>query len=490
MRKTTLVSLACSLSLLVVAGSVPARTIASDADSLSINSLLNDPEAAIQTLNERIDSLLEAHRIGAALVQEFDQELAKAQPGTGSAAIFSTGVYGKLIGLNATVHEMQDQVSNALQDLGKFRATSVPRPFSFQSLRLTAATKVFTGVNRHIQSLMNSDAPDTAAAAKLALANWVGDLNQNFKGILDSATDQVEDQVEEMRESLSASLVATQIATMPLHDIAKNSVLKAQLIEQGKAILNQGSPLLTRATEIGTELQAQLIEAMDGEINNRSPQADLKIYPSSGSAGNVTGNTFPAKTWALTFDDGPHASRTAAVIKNLNDHGMKATFFCLAELLLAHKEAAKLYQKNGMALANHSYTHANLPKLGSARLRKEIISSTDVDEATWGVRPKFFRCPYGACGKSGGTIRQMIADQGMVHVFWNVDTLDWQDRDPDSVFRRAVREMELNKQHGVILFHDIHSQSVTASNMVMDYVQGHNLRAVTLPQIVAEINGQ
>ena len=78
---------------------------------------------------------------------------------------------------------------------------------------------------------------------------------------------------------------------------------------------------------------------------------------------------------------------------------------------------------------------------------------------------------------------------GLIHVFWNVDTLDWQDRNPTTVYQRTMKQV--NQQgRGVILFHDIHSQTVIASARVMDDLKSSGSRIVTLQEAVSVLNGE
>ena len=77
----------------------------------------------------------------------------------------------------------------------------------------------------------------------------------------------------------------------------------------------------------------------------------------------------------------------------------------------------------------------------------------------------------------------------MLHVFWNVDTLDWQDKDPESVFKRAQKQM-LQYNRGVVLFHDIHPQSVIASKKLVEWSKVQGVRWVKLNDIVKELNGE
>lgn len=239
------------------------------------------------------------------------------------------------------------------------------------------------------------------------------------------------------------------------------------------------------------EAQSERIRAQLKELEkswDRSPQSvgDV-IFPSAGSHGTLSGNEYHGQDWSLTFDDGPHSSYSAKVLANLQAHGFHATFFELAENASKLPHVSKSLKNAGMLMANHSYTHAQLPKLSAEKLKHEVVDSTETLTRVFGEKPKYFRCPYGS-GLNVSRVRQMIADQGMIHVFWNVDTLDWQDKNPDSILARAKKQMKLNK-HGVILFHDIHPQSVEASRMLMDYMKSTpEIRVRLVSDVVDELN--
>lgn len=212
------------------------------------------------------------------------------------------------------------------------------------------------------------------------------------------------------------------------------------------------------------------------------------FYPSTGSAGNITGNGFPKNTWALTFDDGPNGGTSTEVLSNLKRKGLTASFFVLAKQAAAYPAVIKSFVDSGMEVASHSYSHPQLTKLGSSGLQKEIVTSKGVIESKSGRPVTNFRLPYGA-GVSNSNIRSLIASQKMLHVFWNVDTLDWQDKNPQSIFQRAVRQMNGTKNNaGVILFHDIHRQTVTASALLMDHLNKTGAKVCTVQGIVDQIN--
>lgn len=222
-----------------------------------------------------------------------------------------------------------------------------------------------------------------------------------------------------------------------------------------------------------------------GLLNN-----SLKIYPSTKSEGNLTGNTFPENTWALTFDDGPSSKRTKTVVDNLYEFGFEATFFMLTRQANRFKDTVSYVLDSNMEIALHSYTHKNLPKVSKKEMDYEIVQAKKDLEKLIPYSVEYFRLPYGS-GTRNSILRQKIASQNMVHVFWNVDTLDWKDKNPSSIYKRTILQMSKTRnKSGIILFHDIHSQTVIASRMVMEYMDRENKKVCSVGNIVKYINGK
>lgn len=219
---------------------------------------------------------------------------------------------------------------------------------------------------------------------------------------------------------------------------------------------------------------------------DRTPQALDSLYPDAGPSGYVTGNRFPLNTWALTLDDGPHPVHTAGMFKVLKNAGMTGTFFWQTQNMKLYPQFSEQARQLGFHRASHTYTHANLPKISQARLNFEINDAFDDFAKIVGAQPTLFRCPYGACGETGSNIRQMIAARNALHISWNVDTLDWQDKNPESIFQRTKKQMEL-RNRGIVLFHDIHSQSVIALGLLTDYIKKKGYVVKALPEIISDV---
>lgn len=232
---------------------------------------------------------------------------------------------------------------------------------------------------------------------------------------------------------------------------------------------------------------ASFEEARQAEA--RQPSAATK-FPSTGTSGNVMGFEFPSGTYALTFDDGPDKAYTMQILGNLQANGAKGSFFWITNYAKGRLPIVKAVQAAGMTVANHSYMHAKiLVPRDLARLNttqdKEINTSTDEFTRIFGYKPRYFRLPY-AQGMNDGRVRTMIANQGMIHVKWNIDSSDWDDKNPSTVLARVETQMRQNGR-GIILFHDVHPQSVIASRALMQRYRG-KVRWVTIDEIVGELN--
>ncbi len=225
------------------------------------------------------------------------------------------------------------------------------------------------------------------------------------------------------------------------------------------------------------------------ELQNPSA-LPASVFPDPGAAGTVNGSHFPAGLWALTFDDGPHPTYTQRIIEALAKAHMTGTFFWLSQNLKLYPEIIAIPPTVGFRRGSHSYTHANLPKLSEAGLKHEIDDAGDVFTGLIGAPATFFRCPYGACGPNGSAIRQHIAKRNMIHVSWNVDSLDWQDKNPASIFARVKKQMDV-AGHGIVLFHDIHPQSIEAIKLVVAYIQSKpDWKVKTMDAIIYDLTGK
>ncbi|MBT9583788.1 polysaccharide deacetylase family protein [bacterium] len=204
------------------------------------------------------------------------------------------------------------------------------------------------------------------------------------------------------------------------------------------------------------------------------------LYPRCTSeirlqTGETAGWDLPERSFRLTFDDGPKPANTGRVLALLRANRKPAIFFVLGKRLQEAAGALPDYQ--GFLLGNHSFDHSNLPTLNPQQLAKQL-SQTEAAAAQAGlVLTRLWRAPYGA-----RAARELKAAEnlGLHSVLWNVDSQDWQpfmQSQPGRIARRTLALMLLHRR-GIVLMHDIHSQTPAELALLLNYLQPLNFTIV------------
>lgn len=181
------------------------------------------------------------------------------------------------------------------------------------------------------------------------------------------------------------------------------------------------------------------------------------------------------KQVALTFDDGPDPKVTRQILETLGKHQAKATFFMLGSRVEYYPDVVNEVMEAGHELGNHTWNHADLTKLSTDKIQKEITSTSTMIEKIAGQKPEAFRPPYGAFNN---TVRFQTE---LPIVLWDVDTLDWKHRNPDTLLQ-IIKDQ--TKDGSIILMHDIHQSTADGLDAVLTYLESEGYEFVT----VAELN--
>jgi peptidoglycan/xylan/chitin deacetylase (PgdA/CDA1 family) len=192
---------------------------------------------------------------------------------------------------------------------------------------------------------------------------------------------------------------------------------------------NVMSSTLVRSREIATTILDRIVFTLPGR------EAPLRTGPSDRRA------------IALSFDDGPSAENTPAVLDLLRRHDSRATFFVVGERARGQEPILAKATENGHELGNHTHRHRHTVTLSRAELRseiargQEIVASFDPDACL--VRPPF--------GKDRRRIMQISADLGLITVAWSIDSGDARGY---STAKIVDTVMSLARPGAIVLFHD------------------------------------
>ena len=152
---------------------------------------------------------------------------------------------------------------------------------------------------------------------------------------------------------------------------------------------------------------------------------------------------------ALTFDDGPDARSTPALLELLRAENVPATFFCIGKRVAAERELTSRIAREGHLLGNHTYHHSNLTNcFGPKRLREELQLTQAAIAAATGTAPAQFRPPMGLSNPFTFFTARKLSLQVLG---WTIRSLDTRITDPERLVQRVINRLEPG---AIILLHD------------------------------------
>jgi len=163
----------------------------------------------------------------------------------------------------------------------------------------------------------------------------------------------------------------------------------------------------------------------------------------------------------LTFDDGPTPEITEWVLKELQKHNAKATFFCIGNNIEKYPDIFEKVIADGHSIGNHTNNHLNGWKTSTEEFIKNssqwpVVSSQNDNASTIRYRSglntehcKLFRPPYGKIKPSQSKkLRQL----GFKIIMWDVLSADFDTRiSKETCLKNVINNVTTGS---IIVFHD------------------------------------
>lgn len=177
---------------------------------------------------------------------------------------------------------------------------------------------------------------------------------------------------------------------------------------------------------------------------------------------------------ALTFDDGPNAATTERILNTLTKYNARATFFVLGYMIDSYPNTIKKIVEQGSQIGNHTRNHKNLNLENATTITNEInyVKNKVKEIANYDIT--ILRPPY---GNANETVKS-VADCPLI--LWNVDTLDWQSRNANSVYKEILNYVS---DGSIILMHDIYSSTADAVEMAVPELIRRGYQLVTVDEL-------
>ena len=162
------------------------------------------------------------------------------------------------------------------------------------------------------------------------------------------------------------------------------------------------------------------------------------------------------KRVTLSFDNGPDAEVTPAVLDTLARRGVKATFFVVGQRLAAGRAPSERAHAEGHWIGNHTWSHSvPFRERGDADYVRAEIDGTQREIGALTHPRRLFR-PFGGQGRLDGAINataaRHLAEGGYSCILWNVVPGDFRDR--DGWVETALRQVE-EVDWPLVVLHDV-----------------------------------
>lgn len=151
---------------------------------------------------------------------------------------------------------------------------------------------------------------------------------------------------------------------------------------------------------------------------------------------------------AVTFDCAWGNSNTDLLLSLLKDADVRATFFVTGEFCDKYPEDVKKMYDAGHEIGNHSNAHPHVEGININTLIEDTRECSRKIKMITGEEPTMYRAPY---GEYDNNVIATIEGMGFKAIQWSVDSIDWQEPDPDTIIKRI---MENTVSGSIILFHN------------------------------------
>lgn len=228
-------------------------------------------------------------------------------------------------------------------------------------------------------------------------------------------------------------------------------------------------------------LDAQETGAAGSAVLTGGLEEQLPVQPEEPEIAIPEGD----KYIALTFDDGPTGNedgRTERLLDGLKERGAHATFFLCGYRVNDFNSMMDRYLTEGHEVGNHSRDHKIYTTQTDDGGYEQTSSNNDIIRSYLGENPTVMRPPGGAHNKS---VRKAMKELGLPIILWNVDTLDWRDRDASLVTQRIIDGAE---DGAIVLEHDLYETTVEGVLDAIDELQEQGYAFVTVSEL-AQIKG-
>ena len=239
-------------------------------------------------------------------------------------------------------------------------------------------------------------------------------------------------------------------------------------------------PFLRILSEPSPGLRLAHIDAMTGKID----KLEYKAFPTPFVLERY-GRASPEKL-VLTFDDGPHAEYTAAILDALKDTQTLASFFVVGTQIMEEPDLLRRIIDEGHEVGSHTFSHPRMDQISRSRTDLEHGMMRKLIAGYTGHSTQLYREPF---LRGGGPIEaarvyslKTVQNEGGIIAGMEIVPKDWEGMSTDAIVSYVLEEVEKGSGN-VILLHDggkDRSATVKAVPILIDALRKQGYEFTTL----------
>lgn len=237
----------------------------------------------------------------------------------------------------------------------------------------------------------------------------------------------------------------------------------------------------SRTTMASCLIETGFLSNAEERVNLINPEYQERI--AAGIANGIA-LYFNPKVMYLTFDDGPSAENTSAVLDILKARNIKATFFVVGKNVRKNPEVVRRIAAEGHTIGIHcnSHEYGELYQSVDTYLADFEEAYQAVREVT-GVDAKLFRFPGGSINAYNKNISEDIikemTSRGFIYYDWNASLEDALKKSAPEELIKNARDTALGRKKVVLLAHDIVYSTSQCLNNLIDAFPEYKMEALT-----------
>jgi cellulose synthase/poly-beta-1,6-N-acetylglucosamine synthase-like glycosyltransferase/peptidoglycan/xylan/chitin deacetylase (PgdA/CDA1 family) len=233
-------------------------------------------------------------------------------------------------------------------------------------------------------------------------------------------------------------------------------------------------------------------------VTGSSLAGSAPVLVANGHGGLVSHQPPPGHRIALTFDDGPNPTWTPKIAAILLAEHVPATFFEVGSQVVRYPEVTRMLHRDGFALGDHTFTHADLSQLPGWEAQLQISLTESAISGITGTRPRLVRPPYSSTTEAVTPAEERawgaVAASGHVIALANYDTQDWERPGVSTIVSNVLSEPAIRHGiGGIVLMHDAggnRSQTVAALPKLIAALRARGFSFATVSQMAGMSRAQ